>query len=60
VVAYSTGNHAHAVAKAARDQGLSATIVTSPDVPATKVAATQRWGAQVVNAESSSKARRDL
>ncbi len=60
VVAYSTGNHAQAVAKAARDHGISATIVMSPDVPASKVAATQRWGAQVVNAEPTSKARRDL
>ena len=60
VVAYSTGNHAQAVAKAARDQGLSATIVMSPDVPATKVASTERWGAQVVNAAPSSEARRML
>ncbi|OAF15532.1 hypothetical protein AYJ54_39905 [Bradyrhizobium centrolobii] len=60
VIAYSTGNHAQAVAKAARDQGLPATIVMSPDVPATKVAATERWGAQVVNAAPSSEARRKL
>jgi threonine dehydratase len=60
VVAYSTGNHAQAVAKAACDQGLPATIVMSPDVPATKVAATERWGAQVVNAAPSSEARRQL
>jgi threonine dehydratase len=32
----------------------------SPDVPATKVAATERWGAQVVNAPPSSEARRKL
>ena len=60
VVAYSTGNHAQAVAKAASDQGLPATIVMSPDVPETKVAATERWGAQVVNAAPSSEARRKL
>jgi threonine dehydratase len=60
VIAYSTGNHAQAVAKAARDRGVSATIVMSPDVPATKVAATRRWGAEVVNAAPSSEARRSL
>ena len=60
VVAYSTGNHAQAVAKAARDTGVAATIVMSPDVPALKVAATERWGAEVVMAEPSSHARRAL
>ncbi|MGD9883730.1 MAG: threonine/serine dehydratase [Reyranella sp.] len=60
VVAYSTGNHAQAVAKAARDCGASATIVMSPDVPASKVVATERWGARVVNAAPSSDARRAL
>jgi len=33
VVAYSTGNHAQAVANAAHDAGVAATIVMSPDVP---------------------------
>lgn len=42
VVAYSTGNHAQAVAKAARDAGVAATIVMSPDVPALKVVVTER------------------
>jgi threonine dehydratase len=60
VVAYSTGNHAQAVAKAARDQGVSAIIVMSPDVPAAKVAATRRWGAEVIDAAPSSEARRAL
>src|SRR5258708_4856825 len=60
VIAYSTGNHAQAVAKAARDAGVAATIVMSPDVPALKVAATERWGAEVVMAEPSSHARRAL
>ena len=60
VVAYSTGNHAQAVAKAARDQGVAATIVMSPDVPRMKIDATERWGARVVHAEPSSEARRAL
>lgn len=60
VVAYSTGNHAQAVAKAAADAGLDATIVMSPDVPLAKIEATKRWGARVVMAEPSSFARRSL
>ena len=60
VIAYSTGNHAQAVAKAARDEKIAATIVMSPDVPAVKVEATERWGAQVVMAQPTSDARRAL
>src|SRR5262245_16907107 len=60
VVAYSTGNHAQAVAKAASDQGVKSTIVMSADVPEAKVSATRRWGAQVIMAAPTSKARRML
>lgn len=60
VVAYSTGNHAQAVAKAAADAGVGATIIMSPDVPAAKIDATRAWGAEVVMAEPSSQARRML
>lgn len=60
VVAYSTGNHAQSVAMAARQQGLSATIVMSPDAPAFKLEATRRLGAEVVMAEPTSQARRLL
>jgi threonine dehydratase len=60
VVAYSTGNHAQAVAKAAADAGIRATIVMSPDVPRSKIEATEGWGARVVMAEPSSHARRVL
>jgi threonine dehydratase len=48
VVAFSSGNHAQAVALAARDLGIKATIVMPQDAPATKVAATRGYGAQVV------------
>lgn len=44
VIAYSTGNHAQAVAKAAADAGIRATIVMSPDVPRAKIEATEAWG----------------
>jgi threonine dehydratase len=48
VVAYSSGNHAQAVAYAARLQGVSATIVMPKDAPEMKVAATGGYGAEIV------------
>lgn len=48
VVAYSSGNHAQAVALAARELGIPATIVMPHDAPSAKVAATQGYGAAVV------------
>lgn len=48
VVAYSSGNHAQAVAIAARELQTSATIVMPHDAPPAKVAATAAYGARVV------------
>ncbi|HJS05310.1 MAG TPA: threo-3-hydroxy-L-aspartate ammonia-lyase [Variovorax sp.] len=48
VVAFSSGNHAQAIALAARILGMPATIVMPHDAPATKVAATKGYGGQVV------------
>ena len=48
VVAYSSGNHAQAVALAARLHGIPAVIVMPTDAPASKVEATQGYGAEVV------------
>jgi threonine dehydratase len=48
VVAFSSGNHAQAVAYAARLQGITATIVMPSDAPAVKVAGTRGYGAKVV------------
>ena len=48
VVAFSSGNHAQAVAIAARDLGISATIVMPNDAPAAKLEATRSYGAKVV------------
>ena len=48
VVAYSSGNHAQAVAYAARLQGIPATIVMPKDAPEMKVAATRGYGAEIV------------
>jgi threonine dehydratase len=49
VVAFSSGNHAQAVALAASILGLPATIVMPYDSPASKLAATKEYGAEVVN-----------
>jgi threo-3-hydroxy-L-aspartate ammonia-lyase len=48
VVAFSSGNHAQAVALAARELGTTATIVMPRDAPALKIAATRGYGARVV------------
>ncbi len=48
VVAFSSGNHAQAVALAGQLLGIPATIVMPADAPAVKVAATRGYGAQIV------------
>ncbi|WP_186223030.1 threo-3-hydroxy-L-aspartate ammonia-lyase [Burkholderia gladioli] len=48
VVAFSSGNHAQAIALAARLLGMPATIVMPHDAPAAKVAATRGYGGRVV------------
>ena len=48
VVAFSSGNHAQAVALSARLLGMPATIVMPHDAPAAKVEATRGYGAKVV------------
>lgn len=50
VVAFSSGNHAQGVALAARTLGMPATIVMPEGSVASKVAATQAYGATVVTA----------
>lgn len=62
VVAYSTGNHAQAVALAAKLLGIKATIVMSaaPIVPQHKIDATKAYGADVVIADPTSDARRKV
>ena len=48
VVAFSSGNHAQAIALSARLLGIPATIVMPLDAPAVKVAATRGYGGNVV------------
>jgi threonine dehydratase len=48
VVAYSSGNHAQAVAYASRVAGIRATIVMPEDAPKAKLTATREMGATVI------------
>ena len=48
VVAFSSGNHAQAIALSARLLGMPATIVMPSDAPAAKVEATRGYGGNVV------------
>lgn len=49
VVAYSTGNHGQAIACAARELGVAATVVMPADAPRTKVERALAHGARVVH-----------
>ncbi|MGC9418519.1 MAG: threonine ammonia-lyase [Rhodovulum sp.] len=48
VIAYSSGNHAQGVARAAAAHGCPAVIIMPSDAPATKIAGTRALGAEVV------------
>jgi threonine dehydratase len=48
VAAFSSGNHAQAVALASHEAGVSAVIAMPEDAPKAKVSATQAYGAEIV------------
>ena len=48
VAAFSSGNHAQAVALASREAGVSAVIAMPEDAPKAKVAGTKGYGAEIV------------
>ncbi len=48
IVTFSSGNHAQAISRAAGLHDCSATIVMPTDAPAMKRAATEHWGATIV------------
>ncbi len=48
IVAYSSGNHAQAVAWAAKQLGIQATIIIPSNASPIKIAATKSYGAQVI------------
>jgi threonine dehydratase len=58
VVTYSSGNHAQAVAYAAREFGIPAVIVMPVDAPRVKVEGTRRLGAEVIEEGRTSEERR--
>ncbi|MFA9432297.1 pyridoxal-phosphate dependent enzyme [Egicoccus sp. AB-alg2] len=60
VVAFSSGNHAQAVALAARLLAVPATIVMPLDAPPVKVAATRDYGAEVVTYDRYTEDRRAI
>lgn len=60
VLAYSSGNHAQAVALAARLLGTSATILMPEDAPAAKVEATRGYGAEIVTYDRWTEDREEL
>ncbi|HEY6215892.1 MAG TPA: threonine/serine dehydratase [Pyrinomonadaceae bacterium] len=48
IVAFSSGNHAQAVALAGREAGVRVLVAMPEDAPAAKVAATRGYGAEIV------------
>jgi len=60
VVAFSSGNHAQAVALAGRLLGIPAVIVMPHDAPPVKLAATREYGAEVVTYDRATQDREAL
>jgi threonine dehydratase len=60
VLTYSSGNHAQAIALAAKLHGIPATIVMPHDAPAGKAAATAGYGAELVRYDRYTQHREDL
>ncbi len=60
IVAYSSGNHAQAVAASARHHGIDATIVMPADAPPTKLANTKAYDAEVITYDRYNESREDI
>ena len=60
VIAYSSGNHAQGVARAAQRPGIKAVIVMPTNSPAVKVTATRSYGAEVVLYDPALEKREDV
>ncbi|MCB0208083.1 MAG: pyridoxal-phosphate dependent enzyme [Anaerolineae bacterium] len=60
VVAHSSGNHAQGVALAAKLLGIKATIVMPTDAPASKLAATRGYGADIVQYDRQTQDRAEI
>jgi threonine dehydratase len=60
VIAYSSGNHAQAVALACREMGVKVVIVMPRTAPATKLAATEGYGAEIVLYDPETESREEI
>ena len=60
VIAYSSGNHAQAVALAAQLRGVHATIVMPEDAPTAKLEATRGYGAEVITYDRWTESREEI
>ena len=60
VIAFSSGNHAQAVALVARLTGRQATIIMPEDAPKAKIEATKSYGADVVLYDRYSESREEI
>jgi len=60
VLTFSSGNHAQAIALAGKLLGVATTIIMPQDAPAAKKAATQEYGATVVNYDRYKENRDDI
>lgn len=60
VVAYSSGNHAQGVSRAAKELGISATIVMPMDAPAVKIAGVKADGAKIISYDRHTESREDI
>ena len=60
VVAYSSGNHAQGVSRAAKELKMSAVIVMPEDAPAVKVAGVKSDGAEIVFYDRSTQSREEI
>lgn len=60
VVAFSSGNHAQGVARAAKELGMSAVIVMPEDAPNIKVAGVLRDGAKIVSYDRHTENREEI
>ena len=60
VVAYSSGNHAQGVSRAAKELGISATIVMPSDAPKVKLAGVKADGAKIVIYDRITQVREDI
>ena len=60
VVAFSSGNHAQGVARAARALGIAATIVMPSDAPSVKVEGTRAAGATIVFFDRATESREEI